>query len=459
MINNSGWQQTLDALAFWLAAEEVKGVSATVTVSNCWVRFALAPWSAAVSSEVEENSFARACLESVYGDLTGWAVVLGPSRYGQSRIVCALETAFLDQLRTILQKHKIACRSVHPYFMLAQRQGRFLLSGQAGILAVAESGTVVLASVQQRRWHSLRSVRCELSPATLTQLLEREVLLQGFPEAPTLAARVPGMAQAKMSDGHGKYATPDDETRHTHFPFPDPLPQAGEGGKDPLREFHDKVTLLKPETLATHPVRVMALEAAASSARMPVDFAPKGFSIGRTIGLLGFLAAVGVACWSGWHYLQLQQKVDIWQADWQRLHRNEVQPHAVSTPEDLERVKSELRFANRVIEKLDTPWDALFGAVEEAFNEQVTLLSVEPDTERREVRLLAEAKNLGAMLDYVQQVRESPVLKNGYLVEHQINQQDPLRPVRFTVTAGWLAHLPVNAKQIDPVDSDEEVKP
>lgn len=419
LMNNTGWQQTLDALAYWLKTEKVKDATVTVTVSNCWARFALAPWSAAVGNEAEENSLARACLESAYGDLTGWTVVPGPSRYGQSRIVCALETAFLDRLRAIMREHKIACRSLHPYFMLASRQVRTLLSGPAGMMAVAESGTVVLASARRGRWHSLRSVRCKLSPATLTQLLEREALLQGFSVAPVLAALAPGMAQAKMPN----------------------------------------VTLLRPEAHTSSSARSMALEAAASPARMQLDFISKGFSRGRMVGLLGFLAAVGIAAWSGWSYLQLQQKVDIWRVDSERLRRNEIQPRAVNTPEDQERVKSELRFARRVIEKLDTPWDGLFGAIEEAFNEQVTLLSVEPDTERREVRLLAEAKDLDAMLDYVQQVRESPVLRNGYLVDHQINQQDPLRPVRFTVTAQWAAHLQVEAPRSKPAASVTGVKP
>jgi hydrogenase nickel incorporation protein HypB len=40
------------------------------------------------------------------------------------------------------------------------------------------------------------------------------------------------------SNGHGKYAAPEDETRHARSPLPNPLPHAGEGDKDSLREFH-----------------------------------------------------------------------------------------------------------------------------------------------------------------------------------------------------------------------------
>jgi len=39
------------------------------------------------------------------------------------------------------------------------------------------------------------------------------------------------------TNGHGKYAAFDDETRHARFPLPNPRPQAGEGANESLREF------------------------------------------------------------------------------------------------------------------------------------------------------------------------------------------------------------------------------
>lgn len=398
LTDNTGWQQPLDALEYWLEKAEVKkGVSASVTVSNSWGRFALAPWSAVVGSEAEETSLASACLESAYGDMTSWTLGFGTSRYGQPRIVCALETALLDRLFSILRAHNIVCRSLHPYFMLAFRRAGDIFSRPASVFAVAESGTYVLASTRHGCWNSLRSLRSELSSEKLASLLQREVLLQSLTEEPALAAMVPGMAQEKISG----------------------------------------VTLVNAGENSFSPVRAMVLEAAASSARTEVDFAPDVFSKGRLAGLASFLIMLGFAAWTGWGYLKLAHEGDRWQADLQRMHRSDSQPRSANSPEEQERVKSELRFANSVIEKLDTPWDRLFGAVESTFNEQVTLLSVEPDTERNEVRLTAEAKDMKAMLDYVQQLRRSSMLKNGYLVDHQINQQDPQRPVRFTVAATW----------------------
>lgn len=100
-------------------------------------------------------------------------------------------------------------------------------------------------------------------------------------------------------------------------------------------------------------------------------------------------------------------------------------------------MSEELRAAQRVIERLDTPWSALFNAIEITFDEHVTLLNVEPDADRRDVRLTAEAKELRAMQAYVRLLRRAPALADAHLVSHQVNAQDALRPVRFVVVARW----------------------
>lgn len=41
-----------------------------------------------------------------------------------------------------------------------------------------------------------------------------------------------------ISNGHGKVATPDNKTHHARSPHPNPLPQAGEGANESLREFN-----------------------------------------------------------------------------------------------------------------------------------------------------------------------------------------------------------------------------
>ncbi len=58
-------------------------------------------------------------------------------------------------------------------------------------------------------------------------------------------------------NGHGKYATPDDETRHARFPLPIPLPES-EGDKVSLRESHDNNLAERPVVIGTGPCGIFA---------------------------------------------------------------------------------------------------------------------------------------------------------------------------------------------------------
>ncbi|MCL2643885.1 MAG: hypothetical protein FWD51_00300 [Betaproteobacteria bacterium] len=156
-------------------------------------------------------------------------------------------------------------------------------------------------------------------------------------------------------------------------------------------------------------------------------------------GWVLLVVAAGVGLLLVWHYAMLVREFDAGEVERIRLQRPISGTAHVPSAEEQVRLRTEIRFARRVIEQLDTPWLALFAAVETAYDDNVTLLGVEPEPERREVRLLAEAKDTEAMLAYVRQVRQSPVLRDAWLANHQVNLQDPLHPVRFSINARWLS--------------------
>ncbi len=185
-------------------------------------------------------------------------------------------------------------------------------------------------------------------------------------------------------------------------------------------------------------------------------------------------AAAGIGLSMVWYYAVLIHEFDAGEFEQARLQRPVGGAGHVPGIEEKVRLRTEMRFARHVIEQLDAPWPTLFAAVETAYDDNVTLLGVEPEPERREVRLLAEAKDAEAMLAYVRQVRQSPVLRDAWLVNHQVNQQDPLHPVRFTINARWLSpsvepqstvvvasgtheKVTMDAGQIDAGDAHEEV--
>lgn len=99
----------------------------------------------------------------------------------------------------------------------------------------------------------------------------------------------------------------------------------------------------------------------------------------------------------------------------------------------------EIALANRVLRELSIPWDTLFKAVEDAGSKDVTLLGLEPDPEKRVVKIVGEARNFAAVLGYLRQLQLQPVLRDVHLQHHQVEQQDPEKPVRFTMMGGWEA--------------------
>lgn len=98
---------------------------------------------------------------------------------------------------------------------------------------------------------------------------------------------------------------------------------------------------------------------------------------------------------------------------------------------------AEIKHANDIIRQLNLPWDKLFMALESTANNQVALLSIQPDTRKQQIHLSGEARNLEAVLDYLAQLRRQETLAQIVLTSHEIKLQDPDKPVRFSLSARW----------------------
>jgi len=100
-----------------------------------------------------------------------------------------------------------------------------------------------------------------------------------------------------------------------------------------------------------------------------------------------------------------------------------------------ERPDDELKNAEAVRRQLALPWGALIESVEAAANDDVAILLLQPDALQRVLRLTAEARDRDAMFGYLRRLGASPVLAEVHLVGHQIQLDDPRRPVQFSVQA------------------------
>lgn len=98
--------------------------------------------------------------------------------------------------------------------------------------------------------------------------------------------------------------------------------------------------------------------------------------------------------------------------------------------------------ADAAIDDLTTPWSDLLRELELASadsNGTVAVLGVEPDRQKREVRVIAEARTLPIALAYVERLQKSAALRYPMLERHEVQVKDPEHPVRFEIKAGWSA--------------------
>jgi hypothetical protein len=95
----------------------------------------------------------------------------------------------------------------------------------------------------------------------------------------------------------------------------------------------------------------------------------------------------------------------------------------------------EIALARETVQRLRMPWDALFGALEAAANDEVALAGIEPDAKAGTVLVTGEAASYPAALDYVVRLRAGKTLASAHLVKHEL--RSGARPVSFTVSASW----------------------
>lgn len=169
-----------------------------------------------------------------------------------------------------------------------------------------------------------------------------------------------------------------------------------------------------------------------------LDFAPRSAS--RAIAAMGAVRwllvatglAMGVAGIYGMQSLARQQEAQQAAQDNLRA-RAAVQPAyplpAISAPQ--------AQAVNAAIGQLNLPWSRLLAAVEQATPATVALLELAPDAKKHLVKGVAEAASSDVMFAYLAALKRQPFLGNVVLTSHEVDGQDPSRPLRFEFAAEW----------------------
>lgn len=156
--------------------------------------------------------------------------------------------------------------------------------------------------------------------------------------------------------------------------------------------------------------------------------------------LLGL--AIIVLILSGTYYINLGNQVTASQAKVaQAGNRGGQRLSGGSTNRSPVEVAQEVKNANEVLRRLTVPWESLFHALESSGNQNITLLAIEPDIEKQQVKIKGEAKDFNALINYITHLQGQEVFGSVYLQNHDVQQQDPDKPVRFSLLAAWQEKL------------------
>lgn len=175
------WSGAIRKLATSLPLLAMRGMKATVILSNHFVHYVLVPWCDKLGGAKEEMVYARHCFAEVYGDAAdAWELRLSPDRSGVPAFASAVDKRLLDELRGLLGRAGVSVRSIQPHLMTAQNTCHASLRGPSTWLALLEPGNLCLALLREGRWSWIRKMRIgEAWHEELPTILEREEFLAG----------------------------------------------------------------------------------------------------------------------------------------------------------------------------------------------------------------------------------------------------------------------------------------
>ncbi|WP_283744008.1 PilN domain-containing protein [Sideroxydans sp. CL21] len=153
-------------------------------------------------------------------------------------------------------------------------------------------------------------------------------------------------------------------------------------------------------------------------------------------GMILLLLSLGLLALADIYYQNLTERISYWELKSGQSQKATGRKTG-NSPREINDMALEIKHANDVLNQITLPWDKLFQAVEWSSGKDVALLTIEPDAEKHVVKISGEAKNIEAVLNYVGHLSDQEIFNSVYLQSHQVQEQNPERPVRFALIATW----------------------
>jgi hypothetical protein len=161
------WHGALDALkAVSFARSRV-----SVVLSNHFVRYALVPWSAALSTPAEEEAYLRHQFAKIHGERAkSWLLRASEAPRGEARLASAVDAELIAAIKALFPKGaKAKLVSIQPALMHVFNGARAGLPDAGAWVVIAEDERACVALHARGAFRSVQNVKGEWRT-----LLERE---------------------------------------------------------------------------------------------------------------------------------------------------------------------------------------------------------------------------------------------------------------------------------------------
>lgn len=154
------WAAPLEALAAMLAQAPWGGARTRVVIADHWVRYAIVPYVAALSSAEERLAHGRQLLAGLYGEaVAGWDVRISEAPPQASRVACAVPVELIAALRSACAAHGGTLQSLQPQLVAAFEAWRHCLPASNGWFVSIEQGSLAAARLGRYGWERVHGVR------------------------------------------------------------------------------------------------------------------------------------------------------------------------------------------------------------------------------------------------------------------------------------------------------------
>ncbi len=175
------WKPTLRALQTLLKQKDISNTSATVLLSNHFVRYQLIGAQPDLSSHDEEQAFVRFSFAEIYGDeVNRWQLRWGSGLQLSPQVASAIDNTLIEQIESMLVVAGVKLNSLQPYLMAAFNYVRNLVDTSPHWFVLVEPGNACAGFMHGGDWQLLHTSRLGVDWATdLPRVLGREFQMVG----------------------------------------------------------------------------------------------------------------------------------------------------------------------------------------------------------------------------------------------------------------------------------------